>query len=141
MEVMLSQDSGFPRYPFHKVALVGDRAEVAELPSDSPGTENFVGHRDLEARLWEKYPELSENAEFIAGWLTQRGEEATLRLQVLARRLTADDCDRIGRALGDWCNAAGVRKLMIADASQRSGRRGGQTATWDLPDPDDSDLW
>jgi hypothetical protein len=141
MEVTLSDVSGFPRYPFHKVVLADDRAEVAELPAEGPGTENFFTHHDLEVRLREKYPELSKDTKFVAGWVTQRGHEAALRLYVLASGFTADDCERIGRALSDWCEAAGVRKLMIADASQRSGRTTDGAANWDLPDPENWELW
>ena len=56
MEVVLADVAGFPRYPYRKVVLVGEKAEVEELACEGEGTENIVVHRDLEDRLREKYP-------------------------------------------------------------------------------------
>lgn len=141
MEVVLADAAGFPSYPYRKVVLVGDRAEVAEFACEGDNTENFVYHEDLVTRLRERYPDLSKDAEFAAGWLTQSGEEAVVHIQVVRRGFRENDCDRIGRALRDWCNSAGVRRLLIADSSARSGADasresdGGDLGSWEGPAP------
>ena len=120
MEVVLTDDSGIPAYPFWKVAIAGDRAEVAEIPCDDGATENIVRHGELESRLRDKHPHLGEHAGWFAGWLTRDGEEAVLRLQMTGDGLDADDVERIGRAMSDWCHSSGVQRLAIADASRRN---------------------
>jgi hypothetical protein len=137
MEVVLSTSgefSGLPAPPYWKVAFAGDHAEVAEIACDDR-TEMLVLHADLEARLRENYPELagggffSEEIRFLAGWLTAEADEAVLRLQVTADGLTEDDAGRVGRAMSEWCQSRGIRRLTFADISRRSG-------TAAPPDPD-----
>jgi hypothetical protein len=127
MEIVLGDVAGFPLYPYRKVVLVDVRAEVAELACEGESTENFVLHEDLVASLRQKYPELPKHAEFAAGWLRQSGDEAAIHILGFRGGFRKNDCDRIGGALRDWCESAGVRRLVIADHSQRGA------ANWDLP--------
>ena len=119
MEVRLGGFCGGPTHPFWKVVVVDDRAEVAEIPCDSWSTENLVYHGDLEERLGKRHPELANATGFMAGWLSLDGEEAVLRLQVLASGISKKDAKRIGEAVRGWCESAGVRVLTIADSSSR----------------------
>lgn len=119
MKVIVSEAGGFPSYPYRKVVVLGDRAEVAEFACEGEGSENIVYHEDLVIQLRERCPDFPPDAEFTAGWLAQSGDEATLHLHLGAPGLTAGDHDRFARALGDWSNASGVRKLTIADMSSR----------------------
>jgi hypothetical protein len=130
MEITFTAGGGFPSYPFWKVVVAGDRALVAELPCESPASENLYFHEDLVSRLRETYPELGQDTEFTAGWLKRSGDEATLHLHLTAARLGDDDLERIGRGLCAWCNATGVRKLAVVDPSDRAAGAGNG---WELP--------
>jgi hypothetical protein len=138
MEVRLVDGASFPTHPYWKVAVAGDRAEVAEIACDDERTESLVFHADLEARLREKYPDLagggffSAETPFLAGWLTTDGDEAFLRLQVTAGALGDDNAPLIGHALSEWCRPRGIRRLKIADASQRSRSPAARDDDWSL---------
>lgn len=112
MEVELTAGEGIPRYPYWKVVVAGDRAEVAELPCTGEGSENLYHHEGLADRLRAKHPELGDLS-VSPGWLTQDGDEAVLRLLVDA--VSPADAVRIAEALGGWCAAAGADKLAIVD--------------------------
>lgn len=134
MEVNLSTEASSLSYPHRKVVVVADHAEVAELPGESETSENLFFHEDLVSRLRERYPELGRDTEFTAGWLSESGDEAVLHLWVGAGGFSAADVERIGRAMTDWCDASGVRRLTIADASSRRGSSGPSASNWGLPE-------
>lgn len=116
---------GIPRYPYWKVVVAGDRAEVADLPCRDEGSENLYYHEGLADRLRAKHPDLG-GASVSAGWLTLNGDEAVVRL--LVDGVSPPDAIRIAEALGDWCDAAGADKLAIVDPSVGSDGRG----DWEL---------
>jgi hypothetical protein len=114
MEITVAAGGSSLSYPYWKVVLAGERAEVAELSCEGESSENLYFHEDLVARLRTAYPEL-DGTDFIAGWLTRSGDEAVLSLHLGAGGLGRLDVGRIDRALSDWCAAAGIRRVTIAD--------------------------
>jgi hypothetical protein len=131
MEVTVSEACGSLSYPYWKVVIAGDRAAVAELPCESGGSENLFFHEDLVSLLRATHPELAGRADFIAGWLTLRDDEALLCVHLCAGGLSRLDVGGIGRALADWCGSAGIRTLTIADPARRSSA-GSAGADWSL---------
>ena len=131
MRVVVSGDGGFPSYPFRKVVIAGERAEVAEVSCDGEGSENVVRHEDLVSRLRDRAPELVRDTGFTAGWITQSGDEAFLSLHLTAGGISDGEAARYGRALSEWCGAAGIRRLTIADASRRRSAASGES-DWSL---------
>ena len=117
MKVRLIAGGGIPRFPYWKVVVAGDWAEVAELPCGDEGSENLYHHEGLVDQLRARYPDLGD-ASVSPGWLTQNGDEAVVRL--LVDGVSPADSNRIAEALGDWCAAAGVDKLAIVDPSLAS---------------------
>lgn len=117
MDIAVSTRGGPPSYPHRKVVFCGDWAEVAE-ECESDGAGEY--HGLLESRLRARHPDLAVDMEWTAGWLAQSGEQAILWLHVTAAGVSDEDAERV-RALSDWCAAAGVRKLEVADYSRRNG--------------------
>lgn len=111
---------GIPGYPYWKVVVAGDRAEVADLPCGDEGSENLYYHEGLADQLRAKHPDLGDSS-VSPGWLTQNGDEAVLRL--LVNSVSPADVIRIAEALGDWCAAAGADKLAIVDPSLGDGEQ------------------
>jgi hypothetical protein len=124
---------GPPTYPFWKVAVAEGGAEIAEIACDSWATESLVYHSDLVSRLQERFPELDMHTHWYAGWLTREGDEATLRLQVTGAGLTDDHVTRVGQAMAEWGDAAGVRNLSVADSSRRDSAVPDSEDGWELP--------
>jgi hypothetical protein len=123
-----------PPYPYFKVVIVADCAEIAALPCDGVGSENIVFHGDLLSVLHQKQPELAERA-FTPGRLVLDNTEAFLHIAA-SNPVTEDEAEEIGRALGGWCEAKGVTKLTISGTSRRSGAEPEPVSEeeWDIED-------
>jgi hypothetical protein len=132
VEVAVSDDGGFPSYPYRKVVIVGGRAEVAETAYEGKPREQVVRHAELESLLRSRHPGLAADAEWIAGYVTQHEGEATLHLHLTARGLSSEDVARIRRALSGWAAAHGVTRLTIVDVSRRDGSPN-PPGDWALP--------
>lgn len=131
MDITLAdKGGGIPPYPYRKVVIVADRAEVAEVPCDGDSTENIVYHADLHALLAAKDPMLAD-ASFTAGWLTEAGDEATLFVMA-GSEISAAEAEQIGSTMSDWCGANGITKLTITDTTRKSGTETANTDDWDI---------
>ena len=121
-----------PPYPYFKIVLVAEQAEVAALPCDGGQTENIVFHADLLSKLYDRNPAL-ESQPFMAGWLTQSAGEAVLHLAT-AKPVSQEEAERIGCAIGGWCESNEVTKLTISNTSRRSDAEEVASRGWDIED-------
>jgi hypothetical protein len=131
VDITVSTRGGPPSYPHRKIALAGDRAEVAE-ELELEGARDVEYHAILESRLRGGHPDLAADTKWTAGWLAQSGDEAILWLQVSASGVSAEDAERAARALRDWCAAAGIRKLEPTDFSRRNRSPDSAEGDWSL---------
>lgn len=131
IDILLSS-GGSPSYPYRKVVLLGDYAEVAELTCQGPEGENIVYHADLFERLLRRHPELDGAAMFTPAWLCRNDTDVVLYVSA-GEELGAQVAERIGAALHDWCADAGIRRLTITDTSRRSGNEDSSADDWSLP--------
>lgn len=131
MDITVSTRGGPPSYPHRKVALAGDRAEIAE-ELESEGYGDVAYHAILESRLRAENPDLAADTEWTAGWLAQSGSEAILWLHVSAAGVSDEDAQRVRSALSEWCAAAGVRTLEVTDFSRRNRPADSAESDWSL---------
>jgi hypothetical protein len=130
MDITISTSpGGWPSYPYYKVVIVADRAEVAALPCDGAESENIVFHSDLLKMLHGKYPEL-EGHKFTAGWLGKSNAEALLYLPVV-KPISQEEAERIGDAIGNWCETNGITKLTVLDTSPKKDAGPASPKDWE----------
>lgn len=133
MEITTSDSQGgIPPYPYFKVVIVAEQAEIAALPCNGTETENIVFHADLLSLLHESQPELAGH-DFTAGWLTLSRPAALLYLAA-RKSVSQEQAERIGQAIGSWCETNGVSKLTIFDTSRRSDAETASSSSWDIED-------
>jgi hypothetical protein len=113
VEIVLRSGGSVPDYPYHKVVVAGDEAEVAPVPSEER-SENALYHEDVFTLLCRRRPEIDErSADYAPGWLAQRGDEGLLHILPAGAEISAADAMRIGEALSEWCRLAGISTLTI----------------------------
>ena len=127
----MSPDGGFPSYPYRKVALVGDFAPVGALQYEA--NENAVYHAEVFSLLCDRRPEIARDAAFTHGWLTQTDDEAVLVVAQLGDVMNADDLERMGHAVRDWCVVAGVCKLTVQHLGSHRAAEGFAKEDWGIP--------